>query len=106
MDHTTTQLLDPHFTNLFPYGGEAWFVEEMNGSTGYTWRARPDNSGTYEIFEELHLVPNVDGATGVPGKVVFKLKGINKGNGSVIFELYPPGGKQPFKAITVTMKIE
>jgi len=99
-------LLSEHFTNRVQINGElAWFMEEDNsGSTGYTWGYTPDNSGVYELVEEILLHASVPGATGVPGQKIWKFKAVRAGTGGILFELYPPGQNEPVKTVKVTIE--
>jgi len=99
-------LLDSHWNNKMAVNGElGWFVREFNGSTGYTWRFTPDNSGVYELVEEITLHPSTE-AVGVPGMVIWKLKGVKAGKGSVLFELYPPAATSPVETIAIAITVE
>ncbi|MEH1865826.1 MAG: DUF1842 domain-containing protein [Nostoc sp.] len=109
-DHALTNtdrggiLLTEKFANQLKINGElAWFFREENGSNGYSWRFRPDNSGVYELAEQIVLHPSTQ-AVGVPGMSIWKFKGIREGKGCIMFELYPPGEQEP--AETVVLNIE
>ncbi len=98
--------LNSHFVNKMSIDGElGWFLREYNASTGYSWRCIPDNSGVYEIVEEIVLHPSTDAsASGVPGMCIWKFKAIREGKGTVVFELLPPAGKEPAEMITVRIE--
>ncbi len=95
-----------HFANKMAIGGElGWFLREYNASTGYHWNCIPDNSGVYEMVEEFNLPPSTD-AVGVSGMRIWKFKAVRKGTGSVIFELLPPGVKEPSERIVVSIAVD
>ncbi len=97
-------LLNSHFVNKMSIGGElGWYSQGYNASTGYQWTCRPDNSGVYEMVEEVVLHPSTD-AVGVPGMIVWKFKAVRDGKGSVLFELTPPGATEPVEKIVVTIE--
>ena len=85
-------------------GARGWFMEEQNASTGYSWKYHPDNSGVYELVEEVSLAPAVP-VVGAPGKIIWELQGVREGTGKVMFEEYPPGSKQPSKVVPVEIKV-
>lgn len=79
---------------MLEVGGEqAWFIKEYNASTGYSWSYTPDNSGVYELAEEIVLHPSVEGAVGVPGALIWQFKAVRPGEGGMFFTLHAPGGK-------------
>lgn len=97
--------LNSYFVNKMKIGGElGWFLREYNASTGYTWSCIPDNSGVYEMIEDIILHPSTD-AVGVPGMRIWKFKAIREGKGSIMFELLPPGGKEPVERIVVKIEV-
>jgi len=97
-------LLSGHFPNTVPVGGElAWYMVTENPSTGYRWGYRPDDSGVYELAEEILLHPSTK-AVGVPGEHIWKFKAVRPGTGVMLFELYPPGGKKQTKTVKVVFK--
>ncbi|MDY6855859.1 MAG: protease inhibitor I42 family protein [Thermodesulfobacteriota bacterium] len=99
-------LLNTHFVNKMSIGGKlGWFSREHNASTGYSWSCIPDNSGVYEIVEEIILHPSTD-AVGVPGMNIWKFKAMRDGKGSVMFELFPPAGKEPAEKILIEIEVD
>ena len=99
-------LLSSHWDNKMAVNGElGWLVWEVNGSTGYTWRFTPDNSGVYELVEEIILHPSTE-ATGVPGMTIWKFKGVRAGKGSLLLELYPPAATSPVQSTPITITVE
>lgn len=106
MEKESGIFLVSHWDNKLRLNGElGWFVREYNGSTGYTWAFKPDNSGVYELVEEITLHPSTD-AVGVPGMVIWKFKGVKAGQGSVLFELYPPAATSPVETTAITITVE
>lgn len=98
-------LLHNHFTNELQVGGDlAWLCREYNPSTGYNWVCHPDNSGVYEIVSQVTLYPSTN-AVGVSGMIIWKLKALKEGKGSVLFELCPPSGKTPIESIIINIKV-
>ena len=98
-------LLNSHFVNKMSLGGElGWFSRDCNASTGYSWSCIPDNSGVYGIVEEVVLHASTD-AVGVPGMKIWKFNAVREGKGSVMFELRPPGGKEPVERIVIEIKV-
>jgi len=98
-------LLNEHFPNLLQVGGEsAWFIKENNTSTGYSWSYIPDNSGVYELTQEIVLHPSLVGAVGVPGARIWQFKAVRPGQGAILFALNPPGGSKPIKTIKVLIQ--
>ncbi|WP_066501525.1 protease inhibitor I42 family protein [Abyssisolibacter fermentans] len=96
--------LNEHFINKMNIDGElGWFMRDYNASTGYTWSCIPDNSGVYEMVENIVLHPSTD-AVGVSGMIIWKFKAVREGKGTVMFELYPPAKKEP--AATIVVEIE
>ena len=85
-------------------GARGWFMEEQNASTGYSWKFHPDNSGVYELVEEVCLAPAAR-VPGAPGMMIWELQGVHEGTGKVMFEEYPPGSKQPSKVVPVDIKV-
>ena len=81
------------------------FVRELNAKTGYTWRFTPDNSGVYELVEEITFHPYTE-AVGVPGMVIWKLKGVKAGKGAALFELYPLAATFPVETTAITITVE
>jgi len=82
--------LKEEFVNILKVNGEpAWFTAGYNASTGNFWKCIPDNSGIYELTEELILHPSTK-ADGVPGIMQWKFKAIREGEGSIMFELNSP----------------
>ena len=105
MEQNEGILLNSHFVNKLKVGGElAWFIKDYNASTGYTWQCYPDNSGVYEISEQVTLHPSTD-AVGVPGSIIWKFKAIAKGKGNIAFELMPPGSKEPSERIIISVEV-
>ncbi len=99
-------LLNSHFVNNMKVGEElGWFIREYNASTGYHWSFIPDNSGVYELVEEIVLHPSTD-AVGVPGMMIWKFKAENEGVGEAKFELRPPGQEEPAETIVVKIKVK
>lgn len=99
-------LLTSHFINKMTVGGEtAWFIKEFSASSGYMWRYRPDNSGTYELIGNIVLHPSAD-ATGVPGNIIWQFNAIRKGSGEVMFELFPPGSEKAVETILINIAVE
>jgi predicted secreted protein len=99
-------LLNSHWDNKMTINGEVgWFIEEYNGSTGYSWKCRSDNSGVYKMVEQIILYPSTE-AVGVSGMFIWKVKGIRAGKGSIFFELFPPGAKSPSEATEITITVE
>ncbi|MBP0029432.1 protease inhibitor I42 family protein [Roseofilum sp. Guam] len=106
IEKRTGILLNSHFTNKMAVNGElGWLLREFNASTGYTWRFTPDNSGVYELVEEITLHPSTE-ATGVPGMMIWKFKGIKAGKGSILLELYPPAATSAVETTTITITLE
>lgn len=105
MEKKQAILLNSHFVNKMVIDGDlAWFAREYNASTGYMWRYRPDNSGVYEAVEEILLHPSTD-AVGVPGMIIWKFKAIREGMGTIMFELYPPTGKEAVETIVIKIEV-
>jgi len=97
--------LNNFFTNKMKVDGElGWYSREINGSTGYHWQFRPDNSGVYEMVEEIDLHPSTE-ATGVPGRVIWKFQAKREGKGKAMFELYPPSGNEPTEKVLVEFEV-
>ncbi|MEN8908124.1 MAG: protease inhibitor I42 family protein [Clostridiales bacterium] len=80
-----------------------WFIREFNASTGYFWSCIPDNSGVYEIIEEVDLQPSTK-AVGISAKHIWKFKAIKEGKGSITFELIQSGSKEPAERIVANIK--
>ena len=98
-------LLTGNFVNKMRVSGDlGWFPRETNASTGYVWRCLPDNSGVYEIVNETLLHPSTD-AVGVPGMVLWKIKAIREGHGSVMFEQYPPGSNEACERVIIKIEV-
>jgi predicted secreted protein len=98
-------LLQNHFTNNMKINGElGWFSRDYNASTGYSWQYRPDDSGVYELVEEVILHPSTN-AVGVAGMIIWKFKAVRAGKGNVLFELYPPSGIVPVETITIEIQV-
>ncbi len=98
-------ILNPHFINKMDINGQiGWFSVESNPSTGYYWGCTTDNSGIYEIIEEITLTSSVD-ADGVHGMVMWKVKAINEGHGEIMFELFSPTGIEPVQMITLNIEV-
>lgn len=103
--HTSGISLSGDFENLMKVGGElAWFVRDINASTGYSWSFRPDNSGVYRLVEVTTLHPSV-AAVGAPGKQIWKFEAVRQGEGTAVFELNPPGGDKASEAVKVRIKV-
>lgn len=98
-------LLNSHFLNMMKVGGESgWFYRESNSaSTGYTWSCIPDNSGVYEMIEEVVLHASTP-AVGVPGAIIWKFMAVRAGKGTVLFELRAPGSGEVAERIAVTIE--
>jgi predicted secreted protein len=95
-----------NFVNKMTLGGElGWFIRDYNPSTGYQWRYLPDNSGRFELVEEITLLPSTD-ATGVSGFIIWKFKAKRECEGSLIFELYPPGRQKPVQNLIVEIEVK
>ncbi len=95
-----------HFVNKMTLGGElGWFVRDYSPSTGYQWRYLPDDSGRFDLVEEITLHPSTD-AVGVPGFRIWKFKANRECKGSLIFELYPPGRQEPVQRLRVEIEVE
>lgn len=107
MKQTQGILLNSHFTNKMKIGGEpGWFIrEDSSASTGYTWSCIPDNSGAYELVEEISLHPSTD-AVGVPGAIIWIFKAVREGTGSVMFELRAPGTGKVMEHTIVTIEVK
>ncbi|MBD2441443.1 protease inhibitor I42 family protein [Nostoc sp. FACHB-110] len=73
-------------------------------TNGYTWHFRPDNSGVYELAEEIVLHPSTQ-AVGVPGMKIWNFRAIREGQGSVMFELFPPGQQEPAETVVLNIEI-
>jgi predicted secreted protein len=98
-------LLTEKFVNQLKIHGElAWFFREQNPSTGYSWRFSPDNSGVYELANEIVLRPSTP-SVGVPGMSIWKFKAIREGKGSILFELYPPGRQEPVETVALNIEV-
>ncbi len=98
--------LNDHFVNKMTLDGElGWFIRDYNKSTGYQWRYLPDNSGRFELVEQIILSPSTE-AVGVPGYIIWKFKAKREGEGSLIFELYPPGRKEPVQSLKVEIEVK
>lgn len=94
MEKKEAILLQNHFMNKMKIDGElGWFTREYNAATGYFWNCTPDNSGVYEMVEELILHPSTE-VVGVPGQMNWKFKAVKKGKGTIMFELNSPSGEQ------------
>lgn len=105
MKQKSVILLQSHFENELKINGEpAWVVREYNASTGYFWRFRPDDSGVYELVEEITAHPSVD-AVGVPGVKTWVFQAIREGKGSIMFELYPPGSDVAVETVVFTVHV-
>ncbi|MDY6783256.1 MAG: protease inhibitor I42 family protein [Cyanobacteriota bacterium] len=99
-------ILNSHFDNKMAVNGElGWLIREFNASTGYTWRFTPDNSGVYELVEEIALHPSTE-ESGVPGKIMWKFKGVKAGNGSILLELYPPDDTSSVESTTIAVTVK
>ncbi len=106
MEETSAILLSEHFENQLIVGGElAYVILEYNASTGYQWGYIPDNSGTTELVEKINLHPSTQ-ANGVPGKMCWKFKALKTGKGAMLFELYPPGQKEPVNKIIYNVQVK
>ncbi|MCP5047906.1 MAG: hypothetical protein GY940_12090 [bacterium] len=106
---TTAISLSSYYVNQMKVGGETgWFTEPNNPSTGYYWKYTPDNSGVYNMFEKVTLKPSPPaGYVGAPGRVIWKFKGIKKGMGSAMFQLFPPGkNMQPVRTVIVRFNVQ
>jgi predicted secreted protein len=98
-------LLNPNFPNTLKTGGEiAWFSREVNPSTGYTWKFRPDNSGVYKEMETI-LLHSSTGVPGTPGEELWKFKAMKPGKGSMRFERFPPGADNPDQTLTINVQV-
>ena len=107
METKTAVLLSEAFENELRLGGEIGeMILDNNSGTGYHWECVPDNSGVYSIIEEvnLHCSPAI-GMVGTPTKRIWKIEGIREGEGSVLFENYPPGSRKPEKTLVVKLKV-
>lgn len=105
MEQKSGILLNSHFSNRMSVGGElGWFLRDYNASTGYSWSCIVDNSGVYELVEELVLHPST-GAVGVPGMICWKFKAVREGRGGIIFELRPPGQPEAIEKILVPIEV-
>lgn len=98
-------LLNSHFSNRMKVGGEIgwYFRENSSASTGYTWSCIPDNSGVYELTEEVVLHAST-GAVGVPGAVIWKFRAVREGKGTMLFELRSPGTHEVVERAAVTIE--
>lgn len=106
MENKEGILLNSHFVNKMSIKGElGWFSRELNASTGYHWSCIPDNSGVYEIVEEIVLHPSTD-AVGVPGMIIWKIKAVREGKGAVMFELFPPAEKETAERIVIKIEVD
>lgn len=108
MNTTNAICLQSHFTNKLIVDGDiGWFIRSCNPSTGYNWQCVPDNSGVYEVVEQINLQPSTAQiVTGVPGKIIWKVMGIKQGSGRILFQLFPPGVDQPCETISLEIKVE
>lgn len=100
-------LLNEFFDNNLHIGTEneiGWFIADWIPSTGRTWQIIPDNSGVYEINEQIELPP-APYAPGAPGAFIGKIKATKIGEGSCAFNLLHPGGKEIVKTITVKIVV-
>ncbi|MCL3780503.1 hypothetical protein EMN47_08880 [Prolixibacteraceae bacterium JC049] len=107
METKTAILLSEAFENEMQVDGEIGeVILESNSSTGYYWQYVTDNSGVYQLIEEIDLrsEPTV-GLSGTPIKKIWKFKGIRKGIGNILFEYYAPGLKQPMKSLVIRLKV-
>ncbi|MBN1988202.1 MAG: protease inhibitor I42 family protein [Bacteroidales bacterium] len=94
-------LLDSQRQNRMRVNGElGWFIQECNALAGYVWRCISDNSGVYELIEEVMLQPSIS-AEGALGKQIWIFSALKAGEGQVRFELYPPGASTAIKQLTV-----
>lgn len=101
MSFSNEILLECQSQNRMRVNGElGWFIQEYNASTGYAWRCITDNSGVYELLEEVTLQPSVN-SEGGEGKQIWIFSAIKAGEGRVKFELYPPGASTAVKLLTV-----
>ncbi len=106
---TTAISLSNYYVNQMKVGGETgWFTEENNPSIPYYWVFTPDNSGVYKMVEKVTLKPSPPaGYVGAPGRLIWKFKGIKKGMGSAMFQLFPPGkGSNPVRTVVVRFNVQ
>ena len=98
--------LPPGRVNLVPLeaSSNAWFMEDYNPSTGYTWRFIPDQSGVYQMIRQI-ILRGSTGMVGVPGKIIWIIKPVGIGSGTATFALYPPGSQNPAKTDIVTLNV-
>ena len=106
MSPTSGILLSDKFDNFLQIGGEqAWFLEPENaGSTGYTWKFVPDDSGVYEEVEEISL-HSATRVVGPPGERIWKFQAVRPGRGSMKFLLLPPGEAEPSEVHYVNVNV-
>lgn len=88
---STEVLLKSNLDNFLVIGDDiGWIIEENNVSTGYHWEILPDNSGTYEIIEDIALLPATS-LLGVSGYKIWKIKPIKIGTGTILLNKFAPG---------------
>jgi predicted secreted protein len=69
---------------------------EQNASTGYVWRAAGGTAdGTVVELVEQGVNPHDPGTPGAPGTHYFVYRATTAGQGTLAFELIPPGGDTP-----------
>lgn len=106
MEEKSSILLNEHFANVLSVNKDlAWVVLDYNASTGYTWSYVPDNSGLVELEEQLTLHPSTK-AAGVPGKKAWIFKAVRKGSGTLRFDHYAPGKKEPESSVLYIVEVE
>ncbi len=101
MSFSNEILLESQSPNRMRVNGElGWFIQEINALAGYVWRCISDNSGVYELVEEVTLQPSV-GTDSALGRQIWIFSALKAGEGQVRFELYPPGASTAIKQLTV-----
>lgn len=97
--------LTSHFRNHLKVDGElAWFVRESNPISGYLWRCVEDQSDTYRLIGVLELHPATT-TEGVPGLSLWTFQAQKKGSGTITFQRYRLGSKQPEETISIYLEV-
>ncbi|KHD38592.1 hypothetical protein NL50_03565 [Clostridium acetobutylicum] len=98
-------LLITNGINRVKLGEKTWIILDANSSTGYVWRLTLDNSKVYRIDKNFYL-PSRTGSVGTPGKAVWILKAIKKGEASIVLNYARVFDKEALKSIVYSIIVE
>lgn len=97
-------LVIKNFSYPLKIGEVGCFSGEESASTGYSWKAIVDNSGVYELAEkEVH--PQMPPIPGASAMIIWKFRAVKEGKGSLIFELYTPGKREPIEKVVFKIEV-